>query len=287
MDGGGQLTQAFPRPGPALKTVLALVTALGVGLALLVNWAPSLGGAVFGALVCTTDAVVHHWQLWRLVTAGLLTDPQSISPLIFTLIGLYFLSPDLERRWGSWRFARFLIIATASGFALGIVLSLIAPRSVTVFHPPVMFGASAAITATAIAWSKANADMQVRLFFILPVSGRVLLWVTIAFCFLGLVYNGNLSEGAAAPFGGLIAGLLLADSRTSPSALRSIYLRAKLGLLRRRAGHVAGGRLGDPEARPTPEARRKRSGPPLRVVSGGLEDELKKRKPPKDKRYLN
>src|SRR5258706_8371682 len=103
MDGGGQLTQAFPRPGPALKTVLVLVTAVGIGMALLYNWGPSWGKDVFGLLQCETDAVLRRGQVWRLLTAGLLTDPSSISHLLFTVIGLYFLSPDLERRWGSWR----------------------------------------------------------------------------------------------------------------------------------------------------------------------------------------
>jgi len=145
-----------------------------------------------------------------------------------------------------------------------------------------MFGATAAITATAIAWSKANAQLQVRLFFFLPVTGRALFWFTILMCVLGLVYGGSFTEGAAAPFGGLITGLLLGGT---PSALGTLYLRAKLALLRRRAEHDAP--TSDVATRPAPEARRKRGGPPLRVVYGGLEDELKKRKPPKDKRYLN
>ena len=40
---------------------------------------------------------------------------------------------------------------------------------------------------------------------------------------------------------------------------------------------------------PMPRApkRSSKGGPPLRVVQGGLDDDLKNRKPPKDKRYLN
>jgi hypothetical protein len=36
-----------------------------------------------------------------------------------------------------------------------------------------------------------------------------------------------------------------------------------------------------------PRAPKRKGGPPLRVVQGGLDDDLKNRKPPKDKRYLN
>jgi hypothetical protein len=45
--------------------------------------------------------------------------------------------------------------------------------------------------------------------------------------------------------------------------------------------------LSDDPPRPRPSVRRSGKAPPLRVVPGGLEDDLKNRKPPKDKRYLN
>jgi hypothetical protein len=281
MDGGGQITRSFPRPGPALKAVMILVAVVGILNALVANWVPSLG-VIFHKLDCQPEAVLKHGELWRLVTAGLLTDPTRLSNLFFTLIGLYFLSPDLELRWGGWRFVRFLLVATVSGFALGVLLDAIMPASVHIFHPMSMFGANAAITAIAIAWSKVNADLQVRLFFVFPVSGRALFWFTIGFCVLGLVYADGFTEGAAAPWGGLATGMLLGGS---PSVLRTLYLKAKLALLRRRVSGVPTAH--EIATRQPSEARRKRGGPPLRVVYGGLEDELKKRKPPKDKRYLN
>jgi membrane associated rhomboid family serine protease len=285
MDGPGQLSQALPRPGPALKAVLIVIGAVGILSALAVNWVPG-SEAALGWLVCSTDKVLAG-QVWRLVTAALLTSPASVSQLFFTLIGLYFLSPDLERRWGSGRFLRFLVLSSVAGFLLAIGFDLVTPGGWSVFHPREMYGASAAITATAIAWSMANAHLQVRLFFVVPVSGRVLFWVTIGFCVLGLIYNGTFTEGAVAPFGGVLTALLLGGN---PSPLRTLYLRTKLALLRSRTRGVPSAHsiANSPSSRPGTTGRRPRAGgPPLRVVSGGLEDELKKRKPPKDKRYLN
>jgi hypothetical protein len=87
-------------------------------------------------------------------------------------------------------------------------------------------------------------------------------------------------EGVVAPFGGVAAGLLFSGT---PSPLRRAWLHLKLAVLRHRSGSVSAQDLIAPK---TP--KRSRSGaPPLRVVSGGLEDVLKKRTPPKDKRYLN
>ncbi|MEO6420878.1 MAG: rhomboid family intramembrane serine protease [Polyangiaceae bacterium] len=266
---------AFPRPGRALKTILFSIGAFGILQAILVNYAGAAD--LFLNLVCIPEKVLHG-EVWRLVTAGFLTSPDALGHLIFTLIGLYFLSPDLERRWGAARFVRFLLLSVVAGFSLSILLDKVMPAGVPAFHPRGMFGAGAAIAAVAVAWSKMNADLQVRLFFFLPVSGRQLFWLTIGFCVLGVIYPAGSPEGVFSPFGGVLVGVLLGGT---PSVLRSLYLRIKLALLRRSSGNAAI----QPLLKAPP--RRRPGSPPLRVVSGGLEDELKKRRPPKDKRFLN
>ncbi len=273
----GQMSMQFPKPGPALRAFLIALVVSGVGWALLVNWT-SWGLRGFAALTCIPDRVFGHFELWRLFTAGLLTSPQgSVSHLFFTLIGLYFLSPDLEKRWGSARFAWFLAASLSIGFLAGSAVASLR-LSNAIFHPEVMYGATAAITAVAVAWARENSEFEVRLFFVVPVKGKYLFWFTILYCVLGVVYADQMSEGVVAPFGGVVTGMALGGS---PSMLRRTYLRLKLALLQRRAGSAA-----RPGFRPS--ARRPRtSGPPLRVLQGGLEEELRKREPPKDKRYLN
>jgi membrane associated rhomboid family serine protease len=265
LSGGG-----LPRPGPGLKWVLAIVGVVGILGAILSNW---VGFAdAFVALLCAPEKVLHG-QIWRLLTAGILTDPSRMQHLLFTIVGLYFLSTDLERRWGTRRFLVFLASSVVIGNALAILVYLIAPPHLAILRPPAMFGAAAAITATAIAWSRANAGLQVLMFFVLPISGRTLFWVTIGFCILGVIYP-EAPEGVVAPFGGVLTGILMSGE---PSPLRRAYLHAKLAFLRRQGGvptahDIAFGK-GPKKAR--------RSGPPLRVVQGGQSDE------PKDKRYLN
>ncbi len=269
------MTFALPRPGPALKIVLIVLAVLGVLQALAFNWIPG-GQEVFLALAYKHEAVAHG-QLWRLVTPGLLSHPEHAGHLIFTLIGLYFLSPDLERRWGSMRFVRFLLISVIVGYVLTFVFELVAGPHAGALQPPVCFGAGAAVTAIAVAWTRAHENSQL-FFFFFPISARAFFWITIAYCFLGLIYPGANPEGVAAPFGGLVTGLLLGGS---PSVVRELYLRAKLGMLQKRAGQGPHGSGRGP-------SKRSRSGsPPLRVVQGGVEEELRKRQPPKDKRYLN
>jgi membrane associated rhomboid family serine protease len=273
----------FPRPGKALKALLATVAGLSVLGWIVVNWVPD-GAKAFLWVVCSKDAIFEQSipRVWTLLTAGLFTRPQApgvAQDLFYTLLGLYFFSPDLEKRWGGARFLRFIGVSIVSGFALSIAIDALAPPHLQIFHPHFMFGATAAITATVVAWSRQNADSTVRLFFVLPVKGKWFFWLAVVYAVAGvLAWDPQSDAGVVAPFGGIMTGLLLGGT---PSVARTIYLRAKLTLLRKQASTP------DRPSSPRPSRSSRGGGPPLRVVYGGLEDELKKRKPPKDKRYLN
>jgi membrane associated rhomboid family serine protease len=275
---GRQLSVAFPRPGRALWTVLVTIGALGILTALLATWGGG-AGSVFRWLVYEPSHAFS--QPWRLLTSGLLTSPASFGHLLFALVGLYFLGASLEKRWGAWRFVRFLALAVILGnLTTMLVDRFIGDAAPERFHPAFVFGPAAAITAIAIAWAREYSDSTVQLFMVLPIRGRVLFWITIGFCVLDLVYPAGMPEGVVAPFGGLVAGLLFAGT---PSLARTTWLHLRLALLRRQSPNV---RVEDVLSRKP--ARRPRSGaPPLRVVPGGLDEVLKKRTPPKDKRYLN
>ena len=274
---GLQRTVAFPRPGRALWTVIIAMTAIGIVTALVETWGHENGA--FAALVYEPRNAFA--QPWRLLTSGLLTSPASWTHLLFALVGLYFLGAPLERRWGAWRFLRFLALAVVLGNLTTMVIDRAIPEAAPErFHPAFVFGPSAAITAIAIAWAREYSESTVQLFMVVPMRGRVLFWITIGFCVLDLVYPAGMPEGVVAPFGGLIAGLLFGGT---PSLARTAWLHARLALLRRQSPNV---RVQDILSRKPP--RRPRPGaPPLRVVPGGLEEALKKRTPPKDKRYLN
>jgi membrane associated rhomboid family serine protease len=280
----GEMVAAFPRPGRALKGVLVTVAAFAVVGAIVVNWLPG-GGAgqeIFQFFAFEPARVLT--KPWALFTSGLLTSPVGITHALFALVGLYFLTPDLERRWGGARLVRFLIASVAVGNLAVLAVSLL-PIDHGIFHPSLVFGPWAAITATIIAWAKENQHRQIRLMMILPVSGKTLYWLTIGIAVLSLLFAQQTAEGAVAPLAGVGAGLLFGGT---PSPFRTAWLRVKLALLRRKGGAASlsveslTGQSGGVRRPP-----KRKGGPPLRVVQGGLEDELKNRKPPKDKRYLN
>jgi membrane associated rhomboid family serine protease len=270
---------AFPRPGKAPRAVLITIAVFGLLGALLYHWIPG-GQTVWSYVVVQPGALLHGewWRAYSIVTAALMTSPTSVWHLVFTLMGLYFLSTDLERRWGAWRFVRFLVTSVVLGTGIVLLFRVLTPATAAFFQqPPILFGPMAALTGTAVAWGRENPNIQVRLFFFLPMSGKWLLWATLGLSFLQLLYQEPIYEGRLAPFGGIIAGLLLSGS---PSAVRRLYLQAKLWVLRKRGAPRV-------EIEVAPRGAKKRSGPPLRVVMGGLDESIEKRTPPKDKRYLN
>ena len=270
----------LPRPGPALKGLLIVVGVLGILDALLYEYS-SYGAAILQAIACLPELVLAG-RVWQLFTAGFVTDPTGLGHLFFTLLGLYFLSTDLERRWGGRRFLGFVFGSIVAGYTLAVLASLV-PLEWHVLHPPLMFGAGAAITATAVAWSLQNAEAQVNLMFVLPLRGKTLFWITVGYCLVGVIFPRMAgSEGSIAPFGGVLVGMAFAGSRAgAPSPLRAFYLRLKLALLRRKTG---GAHLASYGLRPAGKrAPRSGSGPALHVVYGGLDDDGK----PKDKRTLN
>jgi len=280
---GEVVSAQFPRPGRALKAVLAAVAVFAIVGAIVVNWAPGgkTGSDLFRVL---TFEPSRPERVWTWLTSGVLTDPKGFSHALWSLLGLYFLTTDLEKRWGGPRLLRFLAASVVLGNLMVFLIDRFVPLGNAIFHPPLAFGPMAAITATAMAWSKENATKQIRLFFFLPISGKTLYWITIGFAVLALLFLQGTPEGAAAPFGGIIAGLLYGGT---PSLARKAWLRVKLALLRRKGATLTVESLTSEPDQPRPPKRSSKGGPPLRVVQGGLDDDLKNRKPPKDKRYLN
>jgi membrane associated rhomboid family serine protease len=283
-----EIVAALPRPGRVLKAVLVLIGAFAIAGAIVFNWAP--GGAEGAELFRWLAFQPERWfeRPWTILTSGLLTSPDGISHALWSLVGLYFLTPDLEKRWGGGRLLRFFAYAIVIG-NLAVFAGTFVPIGKDVFHPRLALGPVAAITALVIAWSKENAHRQIRFMFFLPMTGKTLYWLTIGMAVLALVFVQGTPEGALAPLGGVVAGVLFGGS---PSPLRALWLRIRLGSMRRRGG---GGGITveqllneDVAARPRPAApKRTGKAPPLRIVPGGLEEDLKNRKPPKDKRYLN
>jgi membrane associated rhomboid family serine protease len=118
------------------------------------NWGPkSVGLSMFEWL--TFDPRHALVRPWTFVTSGILTEFDTYRHAFWSLLGLYFLTPDLEKRWGPWRLVRFFLFSIAFG-NLAVLLAAINPIAPKMPIFGFAFGPTAAITATAIAWALEN-----------------------------------------------------------------------------------------------------------------------------------
>ena len=118
----GEIAAAFPRPGRALKAVLALIAVLAVASAIVVHWAPGgeRGLALWMFFAFEPRELLHGDgipHIWTLLTSGVLTFPDGISHALWSVVGLYFLTTDLEKRWGGARM--FFVVLPAATFGGG------------------------------------------------------------------------------------------------------------------------------------------------------------------------
>jgi membrane associated rhomboid family serine protease len=244
-------------PGKVLRAVMIALFAIWLVFALAMNWAGVSSGPL-SFLVADAGALTSG-QLWRLATAPLIHAPNSVGHILGAELGLFFLAPSLESRWGSLRFARFLALTALLSYGLqALVLALMPAGLGAKFAGGAQFGAMPVVEAVAIAWACSFRGRTVNLFFVLPVSSRGLIWFVVGFSVLTLIAGQMPPSGHIALFSGMGFGWLLGGG--TPSPLRRAYLRYKLGTLDREA---------EREAKST---RKKAERAGLRVISGGKDD---------------
>jgi len=245
----------FIKPGRAVTGVMVAVGAIWLMFALAVNWAGA-SGEVF-LLFCGNTERILKGELWRLVTAPWMHVPSgSIGHILTAIIGLLFLAPALEQRWGGARFLRFFFASSILAYAFQVLSDLALPASISQkLVPDYWFGSIPAIEAIAIAWALSFRGQTVRLWFLLPVTSTGLIVFIAAVSVLRVIAGESAPEGLLSPFGGMLAGWLIGGG--TPSPLRKAYLKLRLAQLDREAAQGARAR------------KERRAASSFRVLEGG------------------
>jgi hypothetical protein len=115
--------------------------------------------------------LVLHGEVWRLITFMFMPPPSSWVFIAFALYFIYFSGTALEHQWGTLRYNLFLL--TAYLFTVGA--AFLTPNA---YSTNVYIG-----TAIFIAFAYMNQEMELLLFFILPLKTK---W-------LGLLETGYLA----------------------------------------------------------------------------------------------
>lgn len=257
-----QMSLGMPRPGKAVVGVMVAMVAIWVMFAVGINWGHA-DGSVLRHFVGSGSALASG-HLWVLLTAPLFHDLHEPAHLLMPLFALYFFGTTLEDRWGPKKLLAFLFGSAAFAYLVQVAVGAMIPQ----LAQPVWFGALGMSEAVAVAWALNNRNSTVRLFFVLPVSGTMLLVFIFAMSVLNVFAMKAPSEGLVTPFGGMLAGWIFGDA----SPFRRYFLELRLRRLRAETEALRTGQAA---------SRRRAAGPPLRIIQGGGDS------PPKDKRFLN
>ena len=249
----------FVRPSRTLLGVMLTLLGLWLTFALALNWGGASRG-LFDLLCGNTDRILHG-EVWRLFTAPLVHEPQNtISHILYVLIGLLFLAPSLEQAWGGPRMLRFLALSALVAYVFQLLVELALPAALAAkLVGPYWYGAMPVVEAVAIAWALSFRGQTVRLMLLIPVSSTGLIVFVVAVSAMTLLAGSATPSGLVSPFGGMLAGWLLGGG--SPSPLRRAWLKLRLKQIERRVE-------GALHARKDRVVRSK-----LRVIEGGKHDD--------------
>lgn len=152
-------------------------------------------------LALTAPGLRSGW-LWQVFTYQFLHA--DLLHVVFNSIAFWWLGRFAEEALGVGRFLLLLLGGGVAGGILQGVLMVLFPAH----FGTVVFGASAGVAALFALFALLQAEAEVRLYFILPVRARTLLWISLAVAgFFTLVPSPRSGIAHAAHLGGLLAGL--------------------------------------------------------------------------------
>ncbi len=136
-------------------------------------------------LVFFAPALVVKGQVWRLFTwpffeTGLLA-------LVFSILIVLFFGRDLFYAWGARRFLGVLLLTPALA---ALVTTLLAPVLWAEVLVTPYLGTAVLMDILVVSWATLFPARQVLLYFVLPVGGRVLVYLTIGVTLLVGLLNG-------------------------------------------------------------------------------------------------
>lgn len=175
--GGGGITF-----GGRVPPAVGLLIAVTVGASLFVAFAGRHGFPA-DALPLVAERV-WHGEVWRLATWFFIeTSPLS---LLFAALAFYWFGRDLAYVWGGRRFlGAYLGLGLVSG-ALTAALGWL--DGDVMAHTYV--GNWALVEGLVVAWGTLYPTRQIYIYFVLPLSGRVLVWLTIGLTVAWAAYSG-------------------------------------------------------------------------------------------------
>ena len=169
-----------PRFGIPNLMLWVVIGSIIVYLLTLIDRTGSLGG-----YLAFSPTLILRGQVWRLITFVLILPPYG-NPL-FAAISLYFyffIGRTLEQQWGTPKFTLF--------YLCGVLFHIIGGFLVWAFAgQPIYIGLSAHYLNLSMffAFASLYPNMQILLFFLIPIKMKWLAWLDAAYFLYGIIVN--------------------------------------------------------------------------------------------------
>ncbi|AKU94412.1 Rhomboid family protein [Labilithrix luteola] len=135
-------------------------------------------------LAALRPELVLRGQIWRLVTWPFV-EPSPLH-LIFECLFLWWFGRDLADEWGSRRFFQVWFGVTLFASVVTSIVALVDPA----VRVQSYLGGMGVAEALIVGWGLWFPDRVVRIYFVLPIKGLWLAWLTIAITIVFAVYEG-------------------------------------------------------------------------------------------------
>lgn len=116
-------------------------------------------------LSLSPDTLMKPWLWYRYLTHGFMHDPSTASHIFWTLLGLFFFGPEIERLYGWREYLRYYLTTLVLG---GIIWSVHAHLRFA-DSPFTYFGANAPVTAVTLLFCMRFPERSIMLFGVIPV----------------------------------------------------------------------------------------------------------------------
>lgn len=131
-------------------------------------------------LLCMSGERVLHGQIWRIVTFVFVPGESNLIWFMISLYFYYWIGSSLEREWGAGKFTVYYLSGMLLTAICGVLLSLILGRDVIV-------SATYLNLSLFFAFATLFPDVQVLLFFIIPIKVKWLAYVDAALFVLAVI----------------------------------------------------------------------------------------------------
>ena len=151
---------------------LMLVVVIGNALVwLLDQFSP---GFSLSSVLSFVPYYILRGEVWRLVTFVFVPTTNKVLLLAISLYFYYWIGSVLERQWGTTKFTVFYLLGLVLNIIAGFILYLVLP------YPVATVSMHYVNLSLFFAFATLYGDMQVLLFFVIPIKVKWLAWVDAA-----------------------------------------------------------------------------------------------------------